>query len=75
MYKRHDIAPLGPKNRKAQYKEGQKSGEDGKDKKGRENERVERGERDHYGNKINLVVEKSSNSETSVYHHLIYRCY
>lgn len=37
---------------------------DKKDKKDREN---------HWGNKVNLVIEKDNNSKTSIYHHIIYK--
>ena len=73
--KRHDVAPLGPKSGKAQYGEHQRGGEDGKDKKGGENGRGERGGGGHRGNKVNPMVEKSSSSKTSVYHHIIYQGY
>ena len=75
VYKRNDVAPLGPKNERAQYGEGQRGGEDGKDKRGRENGRGERGREGHRENKINSMVGESSGSEVSVYHHIIYRCY
>ena len=75
VYKRHDVAPLGPKSGRAQYEEGQRDGEDGKDKRGGENERGEMGRGGHRGNKVNPIVEESSGSEASVYHHIINRCY
>lgn len=75
VYKRHDVAPLGPKSGRAQYGEGQRGGEDGKDKRGGENGRGERGGGGHRGNKVNPMVGESSGSEASVYHHIIYRCY
>ena len=73
--KRHDIAPLGPKSGRAQYGEGQKSGEDGKDKTGGENRRGERGGRGYRRNEVNPMVGESSVSEARVYHHIIYQCY
>ena len=66
MYKRHDVVPLGPKSERAQYGEDQKSGEDSKDKRGGENKRCKRGGGDHYGNKVNPIVGKSSGSKASV---------
>ena len=74
VYKRHNVAPLGPKNERAQDGEGQRGREDGKDKRGKENRRAERGGRGHCGNKVNSVVRESSNSKASVYHHIIYWC-
>ena len=65
VYQRYDIATLDPKNERAQYENGQRDGEDGKGK---------RGGRDHRGNKIDLVVEKSSGFEESDYYHIIYQC-
>lgn len=47
----------------------------GKNKKGRENKRDERGKRGHSANEVNLVVEKSSSSEISIYHLIIYEHY
>ena len=75
VYKRHDVAPLGPKSGRAQYGEGQRGGEDGKDKRGGENGRGERGGEGHRGNKVNPMGGEGSGSEASVYHHIIYRCY
>ena len=75
MYKRHDIAPLDPRSGRAQYGEGQRGGEDGKDKRGGENGRGEMGGGGHCGNKVNPMVEESSGSEASIYHHIIYQCY
>ena len=73
--KRHDVAPLGPKSGRAQYKEHQRGGEDGKDKRGGEDGRGERGGGGHCGNQVNLMVGESSGSEASDYHHIIYWCY
>ena len=75
VYKRHNVAPLGPKSRRVQYKEGQRGGEDGKDKKGGENRRGKRGGGGHRGNKVNSMVGESNGSEVSVYHHIIYQCF
>ena len=75
VYKRHDVAPLGPKSGRAQYGEGQRGGEDGKDKRGGENGRGERGGGGHRRNKVNPMVGESSGFEASVYHHIIYRYY
>ena len=75
VYKRYDVAFFGLKSGRAQYREGQKGGEDGKNKRGGEIGRDERGEKGHFGNEVNLIVEKSSNSEANVYNHIIYWCY
>ena len=75
MYKRLDVVSLGPKSRRVQYEEGKRGGEDGKDKKGRENGKSEKSGGGHCGNKVNPMVGESSNSEASVYYHIIYRCY
>ena len=75
LYKRHNVALLGPKSRRVQYGEGQRGWEDGKDKKGRENRKGERGRGGHRKNKVNPVVGKSSSSKASVYHHIIYWFY
>ncbi len=69
VHERHDVTPLGPKNRRAQYGNSQKGGEDGKGTKGGENGR---GERDHRGNKVDPMIEESSGSEASDYYHIIY---
>ncbi len=69
VHERHDVAPLSPKSGRAQYGNSQRGGEDRKGKKGGENKK---GERDHWGNKVDLVVEESSGSEASDYYHIIY---
>ena len=75
VYKCHNVAPLGPKSRKALYGEGQRGEEDKKDKRGRENGKDERVGRGHHRNKVNPMVGESSGSEASVYHHIIYQYY
>lgn len=75
VYKCYDVVPFCLKSGKAQDEKGQRGGKDGKDKRGRENRRDERGKGGHCRNKVNLVVQQSSDSEISVYHHIIYRCY
>ena len=75
VFKRYYVALLGPKSGRAQYGDGQRGGEDRKDKRSRENRRDERDGGGHWGNKVNLVVEESSSSETSIYYHIIYWCY
>ena len=75
MCKYYDVTFLGPKNRRAQYRERQKSEEERKDKRGKENRKGEKSGGGHRGNKINPMVKKSSNFEASVYYHIIYWCY
>ena len=75
MNKHHDVVPLGPKSKRAQYKEGQRGGEDWKDKSGEKNRRDERGRKSHCRNKLIPVVGENSSSEASVYYHIIYWCY
>ena len=48
VYKRYDVALLGPKSGRAQYRKGQREGENGKDKSGGENRRGKRSGRGHY---------------------------
>ena len=72
VYKRHDVALLGPKSGRAQYEEGKRDREDEKDKKSRENERGERGKRSNCGNKVNPIIGKSNSFEASIYYHIIY---
>ena len=69
MYKRHDVAPLGPKSGRAQYGKiqrggedgkGQRSREDGKGKRGGEDGKGEKGGGGHRRNKVNPVVEENS---------------
>ncbi len=67
----HDITLFGSKSGKAQYENSQKSGEDGKDRRGRENRKDKR---DHQENKVDLLIEESSNFEASKYYHIIYQC-
>lgn len=71
MHQRHNITPHGPKNGKAQYENGQSGGENGKSKRDRENGKSERGGEDHRKNKIDSVVEESSDSKTSDYYYII----
>ena len=75
VYKRHNIASFSLKSGRTQYKEGQKGRKNGKDKKDRKNGKDEKGGGDHYGNKVNPLVGKSSGFEASVYHHIIFQCY
>ena len=75
VYKCHDVALLGLKSGRAQYEEGKRGRKNEKDKRDRENERGKRGEEGHCRNKVNLMVEKSSDFEASVYYHIIYQCY
>ena len=75
MYKCHNVTPLGSKSKIAQDDKGQKSGENEKNKRGEENRRSEKSEEGHCGNKVNLVIRKSSGSKASVYHHIIYQYY
>ena len=63
IYQYHDIAPLNFKSGRLQYGKVQRSKED---KKG------QRGGKGHGEDKINLVIRGNSNSETSVYYHIIY---
>lgn len=58
IHERHDVASFSPK-----------SEEDGKNKKGRENRKYERG---HQRNKVDPVVEKSSDFEVSNNYYTIY---
>ncbi len=74
MHQRHDVAPFGPRSRRAQYRNGQRDGKDRKGKRGKENRKDERGGESHRGNKVDSVVEESSGSEASNYYHIIYRC-
>ncbi len=71
VHQRYNVAPLGPKNGRAQYGNSQRDGEDGKGKRGGENEKGERG---YWRNKVDPVVEKSSSSEAKDYYHIIYQC-
>ena len=75
VYQCDDIASFGPKSRRAKYGEGQRDGEDEKIKKDWENGRDEKSGRDYCGNKVNLIIGKSSDSEASVYHYIIYWYY
>ncbi len=72
VHQRHDIAPLSPKGKRAQYGNSQRDEEDKKCKKGWENGKSERGRRGHWMNKVDQVVEESGGSETSDYYHIIY---
>lgn len=74
MHQRHDIALLGLQSGRLEYRKGRRSRINRKNKRGRKNEMGKRGKRDHQKQKIDLVVEKKSGSETSVYYHIIYQC-
>ena len=74
MHQRHDVATLGAKNRRAQYEKGQQGGEDRKGKRGGEDGEGERNGEGHWRNKVNLVVRENSDSEASIYYHIIYKC-
>ena len=75
VYICYNVAPLGSKSLRVQYGENQRGKKDGKDERGRENGSGKRGKRGHRGNKINVMVGKSSSSEVSVYHHIAYPYY
>ncbi len=74
MHQCYDIASLGPKSRRAQYENSQRDREDGKVMGGGENRMGERGGGGHQENKVDPMVEKSSDSEASDYYHIIYKC-
>ncbi len=74
VHQRHDVAPFDPKSRRAQYGNSQRGGEDGKGKRSGENGKGERGGGGHRRNKVDLVVEESSDSEANDYYHIIYNC-
>lgn len=67
----YDIAPLGSKSERVQYREDQRGREDGKDKRGRENEGYERGGGGHWGKKVNPLIGETSGFEASIYYHII----
>ncbi len=71
VHQRYDDTPLGPKSRRAQYGNSQRSGKDGKSKRSGENGKRERS---HWGNKVDPVVEESNGFEASDYYHIIYQC-
>ena len=73
MHQRHDIATLGAKIGRAQYKKVQHSRKDEKDKKSEEDGEDKRSEEGYWENKINLVIKKNSIFEANVYHHIIYK--
>ncbi len=74
VHQRHDVTPLGPRSKRAQYGNGQRDGEDGKGKRGGENRKGKRGRGGYWRNKVDPLVEESSGSEASNYYHIIYRC-
>ena len=75
VYKRYDVAPLGLKNGRAQYGENQRDREDGKNKRGGENGKGKKGGGGYCRNEVKPMVGESSDSDTSIYYHIIYRCY
>ena len=72
MYKCSYVVFFGPKSEKIQYRKGQKNGKDEKGKRSRENGKDEKNKKVYWGNKIDLVIEKSSNSKVNNYYHIIY---
>lgn len=75
LYQCRDMISFGSKSRRAQYGGDQKNRKDEKNKRNTENEKGERRRKNHRGNKVNLMVEKSSGSKIGVHYHIIYWCY
>lgn len=73
MYQCHDVGSLDHKSERAQYGKGQMGKEDGKDKRDGENREGERDGRGYLRNKVDPMVDESSNTEISDYDHIIYR--
>ncbi len=74
VHQHYDVAPLGSRSERVQYRSGSSDGEDGKGKKGGKNQKGERGRGDYQRNKIDPIVEESSGFEVSNYYHIIYWC-
>lgn len=72
MHQCYNSLLFGLKNGRVQYENGQRGREDGKSKKSRKNKKGERGGGDHWENKIDLVIKKSSSSMVSDYYYIIY---
>ncbi len=72
IHQHHDVATLGAKDGRAQYRKSQRDREDKKGKRSGKDEGDKRSGEGHRGNKVNLVVQENSSSEVNVYHHIIY---
>ena len=57
---------------RAQYEKSQQNKKDEKDKS-RNDREIERSEKNHWRNKINLVIIKNSGFEVIIYYHIIYK--
>lgn len=85
VYQCRDIVSLSSKNKRSQYRQNQRRRKGKDEKLGKKKTRVRKKERvkekrkkkgqkrkkGRWRNKINLAEKESSNSETSVYYHLI----
>lgn len=64
MHQCYDVILFSFKSEKSQYKKVQRNKKDGKGKRDGEG---------HWGDEINPMVIENSSSETTVYHHIIYK--